>query len=103
MDTMLFGTRLMQSSRFVFTRAIVIDNVRLFRLVQFGLVSSLIILEFIWQLWTILLIGLQTHPRSILTVGVVGARSTFPFTSILGITTLDHFLLFIIWLISRKG
>jgi hypothetical protein len=100
--TMLFGTGLMQSSRFAVTRQVIIDNVWLSLLFQFGLVGFIIVLVFIWQLWKTLLGGLQTHQRSILTIGVVSACSTFPFTSIFGITTLDYFLLFIIWLISRK-
>jgi hypothetical protein len=101
--TMLFGTGLMQSSRFALTNHIVIDNVWLSLLFQFGLIGFLIILAFIWQLWKILVDGLQAHPQSILTIGVVSACSTFAFTSIFGITTLDYFLLFIIWLLSRKG
>ena len=101
--TMLFGTGLMQSSRFAFTRQIVIDNAWLSLLFQFGLVGFIIVLAFIWQLWKTLVDGLQAHPRSILTIGVVSACSTFPFTSIFGITTLDYILLFMIWLISRKA
>ena len=101
--TMLFGTGLMQSSRFAVTRQIVIDNVWLSLLFQFGLVGLIIVLAFIWQLWKTLVDGLQAHPRSILTIGVVSACSTFPFTSIFGITTLDYLLLFMIWLISRKA
>ena len=103
MATMLFGTGLMQSSRFAFTQQVVIDNVWLSLLFQFGLVGFLIILAFIWQLWKTLMKGLQVHPRSILTIGVISACSTFPFTSIFGITTLDYLLLFMIWLISRKA
>lgn len=101
--TMLFGTGLMQSSRFAITRQIVIDNVWLSLLFQFGLVGFIIVLAFIWQLWKTLVDGLQAHPRSILTIGVVSACSTFPFTSIFGITTLSYFLLFMIWLVSRKS
>ena len=103
MATMLFGTGLMQSSRFAFTRKVVIDNAWLSLLFQFGLIGFLIILAFIWQLWKTLVNGLQAHPQSILTIGVVSACSTFPFTSIFGITTLDYILLFMIWLISRKA
>jgi uncharacterized integral membrane protein len=101
--TMLLGTGLMQSSRFALTQKIVIDNVWLSLLFQFGLVGFLIILAFIWQLWKTLMKGLQAHPRSILTIGVVSSCSTFPFTSIFGITTLDYLLLFTVWLISRKA
>jgi len=101
--TMLFGTGLMQSSRFAITRQVVIDNVWLSLLFQLGLVGFIIVLAFIWRLWKILLDGLKTHPRSILTIGVVSACSTFPFTSIFGITTLDYFLLFMVWLVSRKA
>lgn len=101
-STMLFGTGLMQSSRFAITRQVVIDNVWLSLLFQFGLVGFIIVLAFIWQLWKTLIDGLQSHPRSILTIGVASACSTFPFTSIFGITTLDYFLLFMVWLLSRK-
>jgi len=101
--TMLFGTGLMQSSRFALTKHIVIDNVWLSLLFQFGLIGFLIILAFIWQLWKILMDGLQAHPQSILTIGVVSACSTFAFTSLFGITTLDYFLLFMVWLVSRKA
>ncbi len=102
-DTMLFGTGLMQSSRFAITRQVVIDNVWLSLVFQFGLVGFIIVLAFIWQLWKILLDGLHAHQRSILTIGVISACSTFPFTSIFGITTLNFFLLFMIWLVSRKS
>ena len=101
--TMLFGTGLMQSSRFAITRHITIDNVWLSLLFQFGLFGFIIVLAFLWRMWKIILGGLQTHPRSILTTGVVSACSTFPFTSIFGITTLDYFLLFMIWLVARKA
>ncbi|MEM3845536.1 MAG: hypothetical protein QXU98_07540, partial [Candidatus Parvarchaeota archaeon] len=100
--TMLFGTGLMQSSRFAITRHITIDNVWLSLVFQFGLVGLIIVLVFLWLIWKTLLGGLQDHPRSILTIGVIGACSTFPFTSIFGITTLDYFLLFMIWLVARK-
>lgn len=100
--TMLFGTGLMQSGRFALTQHITIDNVWLSMLVQFGLVGFLIVLGFIWQLWRALMEGLQFYPRSILTIGVVSACSTFPFTSIFGITILDYLLLFVIWLISSR-
>lgn len=102
-DTMLFGTGLMQSSRFAITRHVVIDNVWLSLVFQFGLFGFTIVLAFIWQLWRVLVKGLQSHPQSILTIGVVSACSTFPFTSIFGITTLDYFLLFMVWLISKKA
>ncbi|MGE4530471.1 MAG: hypothetical protein AB7C98_04010 [Acidithiobacillus sp.] len=100
--TMLFGTGLMQSSRFAITRDVVIDNVWLSLLFQFGLVGFIIVLAFLWQLWKILVNGLKSHPQSILTIGVVSACSTFPFTSIFGITTLGYLLLFVVWLISKK-
>jgi hypothetical protein len=98
---MLFGTGLMQSSRFPITRSIVIDNVWLSLLFQLGLVGFIVVLLFLWQLWKELLNSLGARPKSMLTIGVVSACSTFPFTSIFGITTLDYFLLFMIWLASR--
>ena len=100
--TMLFGTGLMQSNRFAITRHITIDNVWLSLLFQFGLVGFILVLTFLWGMWKKLLGGLQAHPRSTLTTGIVSACSTFPFTSIFGITALGYFLLFMIWLVSRK-
>ena len=101
--TTLFGTGLMQSGRFSIVRHITIDNAWLSLLFQFGLFGFIIVLAFLWRMWKIILGGLQAHPRSILTTGVISACSTFPFTSIFGITTLGYFLLFVIWLVARKA
>lgn len=101
-STMLFGTGLMQSSRFSIVRHITIDNAWLSLLFQFGLVGFIIVMAYLWGLWKILLGALQAHPRSIITTGVVSTCSAFPFTSIFGITTVGYFLLFMIWLVSRK-
>lgn len=98
----LFGTGLMQGARFGINKDIVIDNTWLALLFHFGLVGFVVILIVIWQIWKNLLRGLQSHPHSILTISVISACSTLPFTSVFGITTLDYYLLFILWLLSRK-
>lgn len=80
-DKLMFGTGLIQNSRFDFTRSIVIDNSYLATIFQNGVIGLMLWMVILWLLWIYALRTAIAY-KTPLTIGVASAFSIWPFAAV---------------------
>lgn len=100
-DSIFFGTGLIQNDRYSFTSHIIVDNAFLAILLHIGLIGLIIWLALMWKIW-IYIVNSVLFNRTQFNFGVASLWATWPISNIFNINLNIYIILFLLMICIKS-